>query len=174
MTRFGFDFGRSLISKSGPIGLFKAAWGGLEVDLLWACYLGRIWVAFKTAQEAPKRPPDPPKSTPRASRRPSRGPQEAPRGLQETPRAGQEASRSAQELPRAPEDAHQAFPKHLARQPFSENSKNSNHGSRKHRRRLRSPISMHPKGLASNRKIKKGGRAAVIPLGEVNKLRTLS
>ena len=27
---------------------------------------------------------------------------------------------------------------------------------------------MHPKGLASNRKMKKSGRAAVIPLGEVN------
>ena len=27
---------------------------------------------------------------------------------------------------------------------------------------------MNPKGLASNRKMKKGGRAAVVPLGEVN------
>ena len=27
---------------------------------------------------------------------------------------------------------------------------------------------MNPKGLASNRRMKKGGRAAVIPLGEVN------
>ena len=28
---------------------------------------------------------------------------------------------------------------------------------------------MNPKGHASNRRMKKGGRAAVIPLGEVNK-----
>jgi hypothetical protein len=27
---------------------------------------------------------------------------------------------------------------------------------------------MNPKGLASNRRVKKGGRAAVIPLGEIN------
>ena len=104
----------------------------------------------------------------RGDKRPPRAPQEAPRGPQETPRAGQEGSKPAQALPRASQDAHKAFPKHLARQPFSENSKNSKHGSKRHRRSLRSPISMNPKGLASNRRMKKGGRAAVIPLGEVN------
>ena len=64
--------------------------------------------------------------------------------------------------------AHKAFPKHLVRQLFSEKWKNSKHGSKRHRRRLRSPISMNPKGLATTRRMKKGGRAAVIPLGEVN------
>ncbi len=105
---------------------------------------------------------------PRGPKRLPRALQAAPRGPQETPRAGQEGSKPAQELPRASQDAHKAFPKHLARQPFSENSKNSNHGSKRHRRRLRSPISMNPKGLATTRRMKKGGRAAVIPLGEVN------
>ena len=123
---------------------------------------------FKVAQEPAKRLQDPPKGAPRGSKRPPRAPQEASRGPQETPRAGQETSKPAQELPRASQDAHKAFPKHLARQPFSENSKNLNQGSKKHRRHLRSPMPMNPKGLASNRRMKRGGRAAVIPLGEVS------
>ena len=123
---------------------------------------------FGSSPRGSKRRPRGPKTPPRGSKRPPRAPQEAPRGPQETPRAGQEGSKPTQELPRASQDAHKVFPKHLARQPFSENSKNSNHGSKKHRRHLRSPISMNPKGLASNRRMKKGGRAAVIPLGEVN------
>ena len=127
-------------------------------------------VASKSAPRGPKRRPRGPKTPPRGSKRPPRAPQEAPRGPQETPRAGQEGSKPTEELPRASQDAHKVFPKHLARQPFSEKSKNSNHGSKKHRRHLRSPISMNPKGLASTRRMKKGGRAAVIPLGEVNKL----
>ena len=126
------------------------------------------WIASKTAQEAPKRPQDPPKSSPRGSKRPPRAPQEPSRGPQETPKAGQEGSKTAQELPRASQDVRKTFPKHLGRQSFSEYSKDSNHGSKTHRCRLRSPISMNPKGLASSRRIKKGGRAAVIPLGEVN------
>jgi len=80
-----------------------------------------------------------------------------------TPRVGQESSKPAQELPRASQDDHKAFPKHLARQPFSENSKNSNYGCKRHSRRLRSLISMNPKGLAANRRMKKGERAAVPP-----------
>ena len=43
-------------------------------------------------------------------------------------------------------------------------------GSKRQRRLLRSPKSTYPKGLAPNRRKKKGGRAAVIPLGEVNKI----
>ena len=116
------------------------------------------------------------KSRPRGSKTPPRrlqdAPKSAPGGFKRAsrdPKSRQEGSKPAQELPRASQDAHKAFPKHLARQPFSENSQNANHGSKRHRRNLRSPISMNPKGLASNRKMKKGGRAAVIPLGEVNK-----
>ena len=131
--------------------------GGLEVDLFWYVILLSFWIASKTAQEPPKRPQDPPKSPPRGSKRPPRAPQEASRGPQETPKAGQEGSKTAQELPRASQDVRKAFPKHLGRQPFSEYSKDSNHGSKTHRCRLRSPISMNPKGLASNRRIKKAG-----------------
>ena len=144
---------------------------GLEVDLFLACYLCHILVASKTAQEGPRGAQETPGSLqerPKSPKTPPRALQEAPRGRQETPRAGQEGSKPAQELPRASQDAHKAFPKHLARQPFPEKQKDSNHGSKKHRRRLRSPISMNPKGLAINRRMKKGGRAAVIPLGEVN------
>ena len=85
--------------------------------------------------------PRPPKRTQRDSKRPPRVPQEAPRGPQETPRAGQDDSRSSKIGPR---------------------------GSKRHRRLIRSPKSTYPKGLAPNRRMKKGGRAAVIPLGEVN------
>ena len=70
-----------------------------------------------------------------------RAPQEAPRGSQETPKPGQEDSRPSKIAPR---------------------------GSKRHRRRLRSPKSKYPNSLAPNRRMKKGGRAAVIPLGEVN------
>ena len=51
--------------------------------------------------------------------------------------------------------ARKAFPKHLVRQLFSEKWKNSKHRSKRHRRRLRSPISMNPKGLATTRRMKK-------------------
>ena len=154
----GSDFGRFIppkkLGRSPPL-------LHLESVRFSSCVMHR----FKMAQEPAKRLQDPPKGAPRGSKRPPRAPQEASTEPQETPRAGQEGYKPAQELPRASQDAHKAFPKHLARQPFSENSKNSNHGSKRHRS---SPISMNPKGLASNRRMKKGGRAAVIPLGEVN------
>ena len=102
-----------------------------------------VVLCFKVAQEQPKRPQDPTKSAPRGSKRPPRAPQEAPRGPQETPRCGQEGSRPSKIDPR---------------------------GSKRHRRRFRSPKSTYPKGLAPNHRMKKGGRAAVIPLGEVNKI----
>ena len=57
-------------------------------------------VASNTAQEAPKRPQDPPKSAPRGSKRPPRAPQEAPRGPQKTPRAAQEGSRPSKITPK--------------------------------------------------------------------------
>ena len=57
-------------------------------------------IGSKTAQEAPKRPQDPPKSAPRGSKRPPRAPQEAPRGPQETPRAAQEGSRPSKITPK--------------------------------------------------------------------------
>ena len=116
-----------------------------------------------------------PKRHPRGPRKPPGAPQEAsksapggPKRPRKTRRTGQEGSKPTQELRRASQDAHKAFPKHLARQPFSENSKNLKHGSKRHRRCLRSPVSMNPQGFASNRRMKKGGRAAVVPLGEVN------
>ena len=130
-----------------------------------------FWIAAKTAQEGPRGAQEAqgaPQSALRRPKRLPRVPQEAPSGPQEAPRAGQEGSKPAQELPRASQDAHKAFPKHVVRQPFSEKLKKSNYGSKRHRRHLRSPISMNPKVLASNRRLKKGGRAAVIPLGEVN------
>ena len=100
------------------------------------------------------------RSAPRGLKRPPRALQEVPKGPQDTPRVGQEDSKPVQELPRASQDAHKAFPKHLARQPFSEKAKDSNHGSKKHRRRLRSPISMNPKRpchKSQNEKRRAGG-----------------
>ena len=130
-----------------------------------SCYVTH---RFKRPQGAPKRPQGAPQSALRGPKRLPKAPQETPRGPQETSRAVPEGSKPAQELPRASQDAHTAFPKHLAWQPFSENSRHAHHGSKKHRRSLRSPISMNPKGLASSRRRKKSGRAAVLPLGEVN------
>ena len=57
-----------------------------------------FWIASKTAQEAPKRPQDPPKSAPRGSKRLLRAPQEAPRGPLETPRSGQELPKTPTKL----------------------------------------------------------------------------
>ena len=152
-----------------------------KLTFFWHVIVPLLWIASKTAQEALKRPQDPPKSAPRGSKRLLRAPQEAPRGPLETPRGAKSFPRRPQSFSEAPGPAavfgkmkklkayaHKAFPKHLVRQLFSEKWKNSKHGSKRHRRRLRSPISMNPKGLASNRRMKKGGRAAVIPLGEVN------
>ena len=72
---------------------------------------------------SPKGSPEGPKRAPEGLQEGPRGAPQAPRGPPETPRAGQEGSKPAQELPRASQDAHKAFPKHLARQPFSENAK---------------------------------------------------
>ena len=112
---------------------------GLEVDLFLTCCLCDALVVSKTAQEAPKRPQDPPKSAPRRSKRHPRATEEVPRSPQETQIAGQEDSRPFKIAPK---------------------------GSKRHRRRLRSRKSTYPKGLAQNRRMKKGGRAAVIPLGK--------
>ena len=119
--------------------------------MLFLCCFGSPPRRPKRVQEAPKRPQEAPQSALRGPKRLPKAPQEAPRGPQETSRVGPEGSKPAQELPRASQDAHKAFPKHLARQPFSENSKHSKHGSKRHRRSLRSPISMNPEGLAPNR-----------------------
>ena len=120
----------------------------------------------KTAQEAPKRPQDPPKSAPRR-------PQERPRRLQEGPEAPQEPVKRTQNPPKSSQEPPKT-PTRLFRSTwlgsrFRKILKKSKHGSKRHRRSLRSPISMNPKGLASHRRMKKGGRAAVIPLGEVSK-----
>ena len=122
-----------------------------------------------------------PQSAPEGSKRASRDPKSRSRGLKTRPRAPKSLPRRPQGFSEAPGPAavfgkmkklkayaHKVFPKHLVRQLFSEKWKNSKHGSKRHRRRLRSPISMNPKGLATTRRMKKGGRAAVIPLGEVN------
>ena len=151
--------------------------------------------APRAPQERPKRPQEAPKGAPGGPQEAPKGPKSAPggskrastdpkcqsRGLKARPRAPKSLPRRPQGFSEAPGSAavfgkmkkikayaHKVFPKHLARQPFSEKSKDSNHSSKKHRKRLRSPISMNPKGLAINRTMKKGGRAAVIPLGEVN------
>ncbi len=159
-----------------------------------------FWIASKTAQEGPggaqeapgsppeclKRPQEAPKSAPGGSKRASRDLKSRSRGLKTRPRAPKSLPRRPQSFSEAPGPAavfgkmkklkayaHKVFPKHLVRQLFSEKWKNSKHGSKRHRRRLRSPISMNPKGLATTRRMKKGGRAAVIPLGEVNTAREL-
>ena len=106
-----------------------------------------ILVAFGSPLRRPKRRPRGPKTHPRAPQEPPRGPQERPRRLQEGLKRPQEPVKRAQDPPKSSQEP----PK-----------------TPTNRRRLRSPISMNPKGLASNRRMKKGGRAAVIPLGEVN------
>ena len=130
-----------------------------------------FWIASKTCQEGPrgvqeapgslqerpKRPQEAPKNAPEGSKRGSRDPKSRSRGLKARPRAPKSLPKRPQGFSEAPGSA-AVFGK----------LKNSNHGSKRHRRHLRSPISMNPKGLASNRRMKKGGRAAVIPLGEVN------
>ena len=130
---------------------------------------------------------------PRGSQEAPRPPQERPKRLQEAPKSApggsKRASRDPKIRPRASQDAHKAFPKHLVRQPFSEKLKayahkvfpkhlvrqlfsekwkNSKHGSQKASKTHTIPevnVSMNPKGLAPTRKMKKGGRAAVMPLG---------
>ena len=132
-------------------------------------------------QERPKRLQEASTSAPGGSNRASRDLKSRSRGLKTRPRGAKSFPRRPQSFSEAPGPAavfgkmkklkayaHKVFPKHLVRQLFSEKWKNSKHGSKRHRRRLRSPVSMNPKGLASNRRKKKSGRAAVVPLGEVN------
>ena len=96
----------------------KKTWGqdflgyflGFKNALHFCLVLGRL----QDGPRGSKRPQEAPRSAPR-------GPQERSRRPLESPRAGQECSKPAQELPSASQDAHKAFPKHLARQPFSEN-----------------------------------------------------
>ena len=122
----------------------------------------------------PKRPQEAPKSAPRDLKSRSRGLKtrpRAPKSFPRHPKGFSEAPGPAAVFGKIKEFkayAHKVFPKHLVRQLFSEKWKNSKHGSKRHRRRLRSPKSMNPKRLATTRRMKKGGRAAVVPLGEVN------
>ena len=116
--------------------------------LCFECRFGRLQVGLKRIQEVPKRSQERPKSAPRGSKRPPRAPHEAPREPQKIPRAGQEGSRPSKIAPR---------------------------GSKRHRRRLRSPKSTYPKGLAANRRMKKrragggdppwGSQSAARPVG---------
>ena len=151
--------------------------GVMQNRLVWGSKMLFIfvlfWVASKTAQEGPKGAQDAPGSPPEGLKRAQEVPKSTPGGSKRAsrdPKSRSRGSKPAQELPIASQDAREAFPKHLARQPCSDNSKNSNLGAKKHRRGFRSPTSMNSKRLASNRRKKKGGRAAVIPLGEVNKV----
>ena len=77
-------------------------WGdsGAKIVLVLHLMFVLFWIASKTAQEAPKRPQDPPKSAQRGSKRPPRAPQEAPRGAQDTRGAGQEGSRPSKIAPK--------------------------------------------------------------------------
>ena len=162
--QFLVDFGVQNGAKKYSTQDFFGYIFGFENTFRFCVVLGRLQDGPRGAQEAPGSPQERPKRPQEASKSAPGGPKRP----QEIPRTGQEGSKPTQELRRASQDAHKAFPKHLARQPFSENSKNSKHGSKRHRPSLRSPVSMNPKGLAPTRRMKKGGRAAVIPLGEVN------
>ena len=159
MVDFGSQNGGQNFERLRP---FELLFGVQKCSSFLSCF-GSPLRRPKRAQKAPKTPQGAPQSALRWPKRLPKAPQEAPRGPQETPRAVPEGSKPAQELPIASQDAREAFPKHLARQPCSDTSKNSNLGSKKHRRRFRSPISMNPRSLASNRRMKKGRQAAVIP-----------
>ena len=123
------DFGLPKCSHLGSVRLRFGVWKLTFFCMLFLSCFGRLQVGLKSVQEAPKRPQDPPKSTPGGSKRASRDPKSRSRGL-----------KTLQETPRAP---------------------------KRQRRLLRSPKSTYPTGLAPNRRKNKGGRAAVIPLGEV-------
>ena len=73
-------------------------------------------------------------SPPRRPKRRPRGPKTPPRAPQEAPKSAPGGSKRAQDLPRSPQEA-----------------------PKRHRRRIRSPKSMYPKGLAPNRKKKEAG-----------------
>ena len=192
MTHFGFDFCRFWAPQTRPNRVCKTVWGGLEIYFFSHVIIVVFWSSPRrppegprgaqeapgSLQERPKRPQEASKSAPGGFKRASRDPKSRSRGFRTRPRAPESLPRRAQDFSEAHGTAavfgkfknfKSFFPKHLVRQPFSEKSKKSNHSSKKHRRHLRSPVSMNPKGLASNRRMKKGGRAAAVPLGEVNK-----
>ena len=128
-----------------------------------------FWIASKTASRGSKR-------RPRGPGKPSGAPQETPRGLQERSRRPQEASRDTKNRSRGLK-THPRAPKSLPRCPqgFSEAP-----GSaavfgkfKKFKARLQKPLTKLKiadidESLAPIGRMKKGGRAAVIPLGEVN------
>ena len=95
MIRFGSDFDRFGRPKTPPI--IGVGTEGFEVKKVARCCL-LFWFASKTAQETPKRLPDPPKSAQRGSKRPPR----RPRRLQEGLKRPQEPAKRAQDTPKMP------------------------------------------------------------------------
>ena len=145
------DFG----AQNGPKKLwvqdFFGYFLGFKNALCFCLVLGRL-------QDGPRGS----KRRPRGPRKPSGVPQEAPRGSQERSRRLQEDLKSPQE----PVQRVQNPPKRCQELPktptklFSEKWKNSKHGSKRHRRRLRSPISTNPKSpclKSQNEKRRAGG-----------------
>jgi hypothetical protein len=116
---------------------------------------------LKRPQEPVKKAQNPPESSQQLPKTPTRFFRSTWYGS----RCGKNGKNNLQELSAVCQDVHQVFPKHLIRQPFSEKSKNQNHSSKEHRRNLRSPVSMNPKGLASNRRMKKAGGRGDPPWG---------
>ena len=57
-------------------------------------------IGSKTTQEAPKWPPDPPKSASRGSQRPPRAPQEAPKRTPRDPRSRSRGLKTLQDHPK--------------------------------------------------------------------------
>ena len=100
-----------------------------------------VLVASKVALRGAQGAPRGPQETLKRPQAPPRAPQEAPRGLRDRPKRLQNA-------PRRPQEPLKISPRHL-----------------------RSPKSLKlikPQVPIPNRRKQKGGRAAVIPLGEVN------
>ena len=171
LTRFGSDFWSILGAQNAP----KEIGGKIFWGIFWGSkmlfILVLFWIASKMAQDALERPQArPPQETPRGPQERPKRPQEAskspPGGPKRASRESKSRPRGLKTRPRAPK-SHPRHPQGFSEAPgpaaIFENLKSSNHGPKKHRSRLRSPISMNPKGLAKNRRMKKGGRAAVIP-----------
>ena len=133
--RFGRHLGSILGADMGP---YKR--GGVIQNRLFFCML--FLCCFASPSRRPKRRPRGSKTPPRAPQEAPRGSEERPRRLQEDLKRPQEPVKRAQDSPRSPQEA-----------------------PKRHRRCIRWPKSMYPKGLAPNRRTKKGGRAAVMPLG---------
>ena len=113
----------------------------------------------RTPEEAPrtppKRPPDPPWSAQRGPKRPQEAPKSAPGGFKRASRASQ--------------DAHKAFPKHLVRQAAVFGKlKKIKAWLQKASKTLKIDDNDESQRPCHRSQNKKGGRAAVIPLGEVN------